>query len=73
MHQTVANVLRTTLTLNPPRTLQAANQLVDNALATTVYTTRASVSYPPGTSPGNLVFRQDMFVDLPLQADLILI
>ena len=73
MHQTVANVLRTTLMLNPPRTLQAANQLVDNALATTVYATRASVSRALGTSPGNLVFRRDMFVDLPLQADLILI
>ena len=73
MHQTVANVLRTTLMLNPPQNLQAANQIVDNALATTVYATRASVSRALGTSPGNLVFRRDMFVDLPLQADLVLI
>ena len=73
MHQTVANVLRTTKRLNPPQNEQQARQLIEDALATTVYATRASVSSALNTSPGNLVFRRDMFLDLPLHADLVLI
>ena len=73
MHQTVAQVLRTTKRINPPQTEEQAIQLVKDALATTVYATRASVSSALNTSPGNLVFRRDMFLDLPLQADLVLI
>ena len=73
MHQTVANVLLTTIMLAPPQNLLQAQQLLDDALATTMYATRTSVSRALGTSPGNLVFRRDMFVDLPLQADLVLI
>ena len=73
MHQTVANVLRTTKRLHPPLNEQQARQLVENALAATVYATRASNSRALDTSPGNLVFRRDMFVDLPLFADLVTI
>jgi hypothetical protein len=40
-------------------------------LATTVYATRCSVLRSLGTLPGNLVYHRDMFVDLPLVADLI--
>ena len=47
--------------------------MIENALATTVYATRASVSRALDTSPGNLVFRCDMFLDLPLFADLVTI
>ena len=73
MHQTVANVLRTTTQLKPPRNLQDATQQVENAIATTVYATRVSVSRTLGTSPGNLVFGRDMFLDVPLLADLVTI
>ena len=71
MHQTVANVLRTTLATYQPANLEQANQIVENALATAVYATRCAVSQSIGTSPGNLVFRRDMFIDLPLLADLV--
>jgi hypothetical protein len=71
MHQTVANILRTTLTLNPPQNEQQGIQLVEDALATTVYDTQCSVSRSLGTLPGNLVYHFDMFVDLPLVADFI--
>ena len=47
--------------------------MIENALATTVYATRASVSKALNTSPGNLVFHRDMFIDLPLQANLVTI
>ena len=39
MHQTVANVLRTTIMLAPPQNLLQAQQLLDDALATTMYAT----------------------------------
>ena len=48
-----------------------ANQIIENALATTVHATRCAVSQSLGTAPGNLVFRRDMFIDLPLIADLV--
>ena len=73
MHQTVANVLRTIKRLHPPQNEREARQLVEDALATTVYATRAAVSTALGTSPGNLVFHRDMFIDLPLHADLVTI
>ena len=71
MHQTVANILRTTLATQPPVNILQANQLVENALATAVHATRCAVTQSIGTSPGNLVFRRDMFIDLPLIADLV--
>ena len=73
MHQTVANVLRTTLQLKPPKNELEAIQQIEDAIATTVYATRVSVSRSLGTSPGNLVFRRDMFLDLPVIADLVVI
>ena len=51
--------------------MDQAAQIVEDALATAMHATRCSVSRALGTSPGNLVFRRDMFIDLPLVADLI--
>ena len=71
MHQTVANILRTTLRANPPTNIEEANRIVDNALATAMHAMRCSVSRALHASPGGLVFRRDMFVDVPLLADFI--
>jgi hypothetical protein len=72
MHQMVANVLRTTLLpLAPPQNVEQDTQLIENALATTAYATRASVSRSLGVSPGNMVFGRDMFLDLPVLSDLL--
>jgi hypothetical protein len=73
MHQSVANVLCTALPLTPPQNLEQATQLIENALATTVYSTHAAVSRSLGVSPGNMVFNRDMFIDLPVLADLLTI
>ena len=40
-------------------------------MATAVHATRCAVTQALGTSPGNLVFRRDMFIDLPLIANLV--
>ena len=73
MHQTIGNVLRTLIHLNPPTNPQQARQIVENALSTTIHAMRCSVSRSLGISPGALVFQRDMFLDLPIIGDLMLI
>jgi transposase InsO family protein len=69
MHQTMANVLRPLVHLNPPQTLEEANLLVDSALQTTAYSARAVIHSTLNISPGALVFHRDMVLDIPLLAD----
>jgi transposase InsO family protein len=69
MHQTVANVLRTIVHTNPPRNLQQANKLVDDALATAMYAMRTTIATTIGSTPGSLAFARDMFLNVPLIAD----
>jgi hypothetical protein len=73
LHQTVANILRTTLRARPPQDLQSAQEIVDDSLAIAMHATRCSVSSSLHSSPGALVFRRDMFVDVPLIGDLLTI
>ena len=69
MHQTIGNILRTTIYTNPPHNVTEARQLVDDALASAMHAMRASVSTTLGSSPGALVFGRDMFLNIPLIAD----
>ena len=50
-----------------------ASQMVDTALANTMYATRAALNGTLETSPGALLFHRDMVLDVPLIADLQLI
>jgi hypothetical protein len=68
MYQTVGNVLRTLLHGNPPQTIANAEQYVDEALSIAMHTMRAGVHSTLGSSPGNLVFNRDMFLNIPLIA-----
>ena len=58
------------LPLDQPQNEMQLKQLIENVLATVTYATRASVSRALNTSPGNLVFNRDMFVDVPLISNL---
>ncbi len=69
MHQTVGNVLRTLLHGNPLQNIVNAEQYVDKALSIAMHTMRAGVHTTLGSSPGNLVFNRDMFLNIPLIAD----
>ena len=69
MHQTVVNILRVILYINPPRTVANAADLIDEALATAIYSIRVNVANTLKVSPGSLVFGRDMFLDIPLIAD----
>ena len=71
MHQTVADVLRTLVHTEAPRTLNDAKLYVDQALATAAHAIRANVSSVTGYSPGSLAFHRDMLLNVPIIVDLI--
>ena len=71
MHQTVGNILRTLLHGHDIGAQQDANTIIDNALATAMHATCTAVSKSlGGNSPGSLAFKRDMFLNVPLVADL---
>ncbi len=69
MHQTVGNVLRILLHGNPPQNIANAAQHVDKTLSIAMHAMRAGVHSTLGSSPGNLVFNRDMFLNIPPIAD----
>ena len=69
MHQTVANILRTTIYSQPPNTVQQGNNLVDNALAAAMHAMRTTIATSIGSTPGSLAFNRDMLLNVPLVAD----
>ena len=73
MHQTVASVIRIIMRTSNLNTVDQAAQVVDNALATCMHATRCAVHAALQTSPGALVYGRDMFIDVPVMADLITI
>eukprot|EP00957_Ditylum_brightwellii_P117470 8959300-Ditylum_brightwellii.AAC.1 len=69
LHQTVINILQT-VTNRPTNGLQQAVRAIDDPLATTMHARMCAVNRSPGTSPGSLISRRDVFFDLPMLADL---
>ena len=69
MHQTVGNVLRTLLHGEPPQNITDAKEFVYEALSIAMHAMRAGIHSTLGSSPGNLVFNRDMFLNIPLIAD----
>jgi len=55
---------------NPPKDLNDATLLVDTAISTATYAARAAIHQTLNISPGALVFHRDMFLDIPIIADL---
>jgi hypothetical protein len=62
MHQTITNVLRPLFHTHVPQNDPAANNVIDTALATASYASQAAVHCT--------LFCHDMFLDIPLLADL---
>ena len=69
MHQTIGNVLRTLLHGEPPKNTAKAKVCIDEALSIAMHAMRVGVHSTMGSSPGNLVFNRDMFLNIPLIAD----
>ena len=70
LHNTVGDVLRVILRTNRPINQEMAGQAIDNALATTMHSTRCAVNHTMRTSPGALAFNRDMLMDVPFIANL---
>ena len=69
IHQTMRNVFRTLLRgRNFPQNLTEANESIDEALSITQRDLRSTVHTTICSSPGSLVFSQDMFQNIPLLA-----
>ena len=73
IHQTVANVLRIYMQTTTIETYENAKQVMNNALATAMHATRCAVNHTMKNSPGEIVFSRDMFVDVPVIANIIAI
>jgi hypothetical protein len=70
MHQTVGNFLRTLLHGEPPQNITDAKVFVEKALSIAIHAIRAGIHSTLGSSPGSLVFNRDMFLNIPLIANL---
>jgi hypothetical protein len=63
-------LLRTLLHGEPPQNIATAKEFVDDALSIAMHAMRVGIQHTTlGSSPGNLVFNRDMFLNIPLIAD----
>lgn len=70
MHQTAANALRILMNHRPPHDAAEAAGLMDLALQSAAYGIRAAVHGTMQLSPGAVVYRRDMLLDIPVVVDL---
>jgi hypothetical protein len=56
MHQTVTNVLRTLVHINPPQNMTQARVMIDDALANAMHAMQTTVATTLGSTPGALDF-----------------
>ena len=74
VHKTVGSVIRTLIHIENPHSVAEAERLVDRALATAMHATRcAAHSSLKNLSPGSIVFHRDMYLDIPLHADVLVL
>ena len=71
LHQTVTNILCSTLYANPPDNQLEAELLVDTALQKAAYAVRTTVHTTLKATPGSLVYQRDMILNIPVVADLL--
>ena len=72
VHQTIGNVIRALVEAYPPTNDEEAEQLCHRALAHAMHATRcAAHSSLNDFSPGAVVFKRDMFLNIPIFADII--
>ena len=71
LHQTVTNILRSTLYANPPDNQLEAELLDDTALQKATYAMRTTVHTTLKATLGSLVYQQDVILNIPVVADLL--
>lgn len=74
IHQTIGQVLRTVCASRNPKTKHEAEAVIEETLATAMHACRcACTSALEYNSPGAMAFGRDMFLDIPLIADILAI
>ena len=71
LHQTLTNILCSTLYANPPDIQLEAELLVDTALQKAAYAMRVTVHTTLRATPGSLVYQRDMILNIPVLVDLL--
>jgi hypothetical protein len=69
MHQTVGNIVQTLLHGESPRDMTKAKDFIDEALLIATHAMQTGIHTTLGSSPGNLIFHRDMFLNIPLIVD----
>ncbi len=65
----VGDVLQTLLHGEPPQDAKKAKDCIDEVLLVAMHAMRTGIHTTLGSSPGNLVFNRDMFLNILLIAD----
>ena len=74
IHQTIGQVLRTVCLSRNPKSVEEGNAVIEETLATAMHACRCACSSSLDyNSPGALAFGRDMFLDIPLIADMLAI
>ena len=74
IHKTIGQVLRTVVAAKNPQSVEQGKQVIEETLATAMHACRCACSSSLGfNSPGSLAFNRDMFMDIPLHADILAI
>ena len=72
VHRSIGVALRTLIQAANPTSQEQVDHLIEHALATAMHATRcAAHSSLQQLTPGGLVFRRDMYLDIPLIADIL--
>ena len=71
LHQTVTNILRSTLYASPLDNQLEAELLIDTALQKATYAMHTTVHTTLKASPGSLAYQRDMILNIPVVADLL--
>ena len=74
IHKTIGQVLRVVTAAKNPKSIHEGEQVIHETLATAMHACRCACSSSLGyNSPGALAFNRDMFLDIPLYADILAI
>ena len=74
IHQSIGNVLRIVIEAEDPKTTSQAKRVIDKTLAICMRACRcASNGTLGGFASGSLAFKRDMYMDIPLVADIIVL
>ena len=65
----IADIMIVLNATDPPTTDEAADEMMDSAIATCVHSTRCAVNHQMQASPVGLLFNREMLLDIPLIAD----